>query len=1095
MSDSQAQAGTRVPRWTAPGSRDTGTGTFETTVPAPLEATLRTLAAASAVELPTLLLAAHLKVLSGISSEREVVTGYAQADPAGPDRCAAVVADGDWRDLIATADRARVAAVPGDGPLETVLDTVAVDPLRRGRGASPEAPRPRPGQPRGPAAAADLAVGEAVRAEYGHADGRLLLRLRYRRSVMDAGYAARLAGYHLAALELMCADPGAEHHRQSLLSDEELRVQRYELAGPRRPLPDELFVALFERQVRSRPDDVAAVHGTREWSYAELNARANRIAHTLLQGGLRPEDAVAVVMERNLDWLAAALAVFKAGGAYLPVRPDFPAERVATQLDRSGCRFAVSEAGSVTTLRAATDRLGRGCVTVLALDAYETQPRADDPAVPIGPGQLAYIYFTSGSTGAPKGAMCEHAGMLNHLFAKLDDARLGPGDAVTQTASQCFDISLWQLLAPLLAGGRTVIVDTAAQLDVGRFVDTVVDAGVEVIQIVPAYLDVLLTHLERHPRPLGRLRSVSVTGEALKLELVRRWFAVNPGITLVNAYGATEVSDDTMHEVLDGLPEREFVTVGRSLRNVGTVIVDEHLRPVPLGSPGEICFSGVCVGRGYVNDPERTRHAFVRDPFDPTVPMYRTGDFGRWLPEGKIEFLGRRDEQVKIRGFRIEIGEIENRLLRVPDLREAAVVIAGRSDQTKNLVAFFTGADALTPAEVRARLAASLPDYMVPAYVHRLDALPLTENGKVNKKRLGALADELSRERAGYAAPGTPTERRLATAWAEVLNVLVESIGRDDDFFRIGGTSLAAVRLVVKLDRLVSLRQLVARPVLRELATEIDAGGPAAVGDRAPSAALLQPLSTPDDEPIASLICFPYAGGNAINFQQLATDLAADRIAVYGVELPGHDVARADEPLAGVAEIAGRTAREVLDGVGGPVLIWGHCAGASYALETARLLEAAGREPARVFLGAMMLDSPAELRREMDEVSALDDREIIAHLRQDSAYVEIDWLKAERAEMVAAAYRHDVCSTNQHLIDVQEDPASHRLRASLDVVVAGDDPATAEPRRRGPSWGALADGVTVHELAEGGHYFIRTKPADVAALVRAARPVPAASPA
>ncbi|HEU5109813.1 MAG TPA: amino acid adenylation domain-containing protein, partial [Micromonosporaceae bacterium] len=903
-------------------------------------------------------------------------------------------------------------------------------------------------------------------------------------------------GYHLGALALMCADPGAEHHRQSLLSDEELRVQQYELAGPRRPLPDELFVALFERQVRARPDDVAAVHGTREWTYAELNARAIRIALTLLVGGLGAEDAVAGVMVRILDWLAAALAVFKAGGVYLPVRPDFPAERVATQLDRSGCRFAVSEAGSVATLRAATDRLGRGCLTVVAADAYRTQGRADDPAVPIRPDQLAYIYFTSGSTGAPKGAMCEHAGMLNHLFAKLDDAPLGPGEAVTQTASQCFDISLWQLLAPLLAGARTVIVDTAAQLDVGRFVDTVVDAGVDVIQIVPAYLDVLLTHLERHPRPLGRLRSVSVTGEALKLELVRRWFAVNPDITLINAYGATEVSDDTMHEVLNGLPEREFVTVGRSLRNVGTVIVDEHLRPVPLGSPGEICFSGVCVGRGYVNDAERTRHAFVRDPFDPTVPMYRTGDFGRWLPEGKIEFLGRRDEQVKIRGFRIEIGEIENRLLRIPDLREAAVVIAGRSDQTKNLVAFFTGADALAPADVRAGLAASLPDYMVPAYVHRLDAMPLTENGKVNKKRLGALADELSRERAGYAAPATPTERRLATAWAEVLNVLVESIGRDDDFFRIGGTSLAAVRLVVKLDRLVSLRQLVARPVLRELAAAIDAGVPAAAGAGAPAAAaLLQPLSTPDGEPIASLVCFPYAGGNAINFQQVATALVADGVAVYGVELPGHDVARADEPLAGVAEIAGRASREIAGGIGGPVLLWGHCAGASYALETARLLEAAGRGPVRVFLGAMMLDSPAELRREMDEVSALDDREIIAHLRQDSAYVEMDWLKAERAEMVAAAYRHDVCSTNRHLIEIQEDPARYRLRASLDVVVAGDDPTTAQPRRRGPAWNALADGVTLHELDEGGHYFIRTRPEDVAALVRAARPVPAATPA
>ncbi|MEU1026723.1 non-ribosomal peptide synthetase, partial [Streptomyces sp. NPDC005904] len=445
----------------------------------------------------------------------------------------------------------------------------------------------------------------------------------------------------------------------------------------------------------------------------------------------------------------------------------------------------------------------------------------EPPGVPLTPGQAAYIYFTSGSTGAPKGALCEHAGMLNHLHMKIEDMELaeGPGEVVTQTASQCFDISLWQFAAPLLTGGSVRIVDTALLMDVGGFLDELVEGRVTVAQIVPSYLEVLLTHLEQHPRPLGALHTLSVTGEALKYELVQRWFAAFPDIKLVNAYGATEVSDDTMHEVLDGVPERDFVTVGRSLRNVNTYILDENLALAPLGSPGEIAFSGVAVGRGYINDEERTRQAFVPDPFREDTRMYRTGDFGRWLPEGRVEYLGRRDEQVKIRGFRIEIGEIENKLLALDGIREAAVVIDGGPGELRNLVAFFAAGQELPAERARDFLAGLLPDYMVPTYFHQLERLPLTENGKVDKKALIRLAGTLGHGGAPYAAPRTPGEQRLAMLWAEVLGVPLERIGRADNFFELGGTSLAAVRLLVNMDRALSLKDLVAHPVLADLAT------------------------------------------------------------------------------------------------------------------------------------------------------------------------------------------------------------------------------------------------------------------------------------
>src|SRR5947209_1470841 len=418
--------------------------------------------------------------------------------------------------------------------------------------------------------------------------------------------------------------------------------------------------------------------------------------------------------------------------------------------------------------------------------------------------------------------MCEHTGMLNHLCAKIQDLRIGEGQVVAQTAPQCFDISLWQLVSALLVGGRTLVVEQEAILDAERFVDKVVEGRVAVLQVVPSYLEVVLSYLEQHPRELSDLRFVLVTGEALKKELAQRWFAAKPEIKLVNAYGLTETSDDTNHEIMDRVPDRQRVPLGRPINNVSVYVVDEHLAPVPLGAPGEIVFSGVCVGRGYINDPERTRQAFMADPHCAGRRLYRSGDYGRWLPNGKLEFLGRRDSQVKIRGFRIEIGEIENTLLRVPGVREAAVVVTEGPDGGKHLVAFYCGQQPLDANALRERLSASLPKYMVPTASHWRNRLPLTDNGKIDKKALTALAGELDVAEQSHERPSTATEHRLAAAWAEALGVPKDQIGRRDQFFDLGGTSLSALRLAVRLNRTVSLKDLTDHPVLADLAMLVD---------------------------------------------------------------------------------------------------------------------------------------------------------------------------------------------------------------------------------------------------------------------------------
>lgn len=523
---------TRLPRWSLDARP--AVGEHEALIVPELLDAVRRLADELAVPFGSVLLAAHAKALSALTGETEVTAGYARGVEPLP--CLLSTAGPSWRSLVVETarreDELLAYAASFDG-----LRTRGVDGLRTG------VPYETVFDPDGSQGELDEQTVLRVMVAAGTSTARL--RLRYRSEVLDAACVARIAGYHLSALSLMVADPDADHDRQTLVGHDEFHYQIDGLAGRRRELPDRRLHQLFEEQVALHPDAVAAVRGDDQWTYAQLNARANRLARALLARGLEREGVVAVVTERTLDWLAAVLAVLKAGGAYLPIEPHFPAARIATTLTRAGCRLVLTEAGSTATLDEGLASLP-GIVRLTVDEAYGELHDEHDLDVEIAPDQLAYLYFTSGSTGEPKGAMCEHAGMLNHVFAKIGDLGIGPDQVVAQTAPQCFDISLWQLVSALLVGGRTLLVEQEVILDVPRFVDTLVTRRVNVAQLVPSYLEAVLTYLDRHPHDLPDLRYVSVTGEALKLELAQRWFAAYPDIRLVNAYGLTETSDSTL---------------------------------------------------------------------------------------------------------------------------------------------------------------------------------------------------------------------------------------------------------------------------------------------------------------------------------------------------------------------------------------------------------------------------------------------------------------------------------------------------------------------------------------------------------------------
>jgi len=622
------------------------------------------------------------------------------------------------------------------------------------------------------------------------------LLLRYQRLRFETLTIRRMQARLESLLAAMAADPGARLSDLSLLTGAERHRLLVDWNDTAAEYPaDRCVHELFAEQARRTPEAVAVIDRRGSLTYAELAARADRLAAYLVAQGVGPGTIVAVLDERRSEMLALLLAIFKAGGAYLPLDPSHPPERNQRILEQARASLIVTGRRWVDRAPAAGD----GGPRTLVLEEVAGGPAATAPPERRArPRDLAYVIFTSGSTGAPKGAMVEHRGLLNHLFAKIRDLGLQAGDTVAQTASQCFDISVWQLFSALAVGGTTHVMEDQTAHDPERLLAALDREGISIVETVPSLLRGMLGSVAQGPAPaLGRLRWLVATGEALPPELCREWLARYPAVPVMNAYGPTECSDDVTHAVIGPAEAAGLrsVPIGRPILNTQLYIVDRRLAPVPMGAPGELHVGGDGVGRGYLHDPVKTGQAFVPDPFghSPGGRLYRTGDLARYLPDGNIEFLGRIDHQVKVRGFRIELGEIETVLASHPAVEQAVVVVREDRPGDRRLVAYVTGQ--VGPPEagaLRAFAAASLPEPMVPSAFVALERMPLTANGKLDRRALPA--PEGPARGQGYVAPRNDVEEVLAGIWTDVLGV--PRVGVHDNFFDLGGHSLLATQVV-----------------------------------------------------------------------------------------------------------------------------------------------------------------------------------------------------------------------------------------------------------------------------------------------------------
>ncbi|MEV8532121.1 amino acid adenylation domain-containing protein [Streptomyces sp. NPDC051211] len=757
--------------------------------------------------------------------------------------------------------------------------------------------------------------------------------------------ADQLADLLCQVLEAMTGDPEAPVVRPVLAGAAREQALRDWARGAERENTPLAFHELVAGHAGRTPDAVAVAYDGGELTYAELDEAAERLAWRLRGLGVGPEVVVGICVDRGPDWVRSVLGVLKAGGAFLPLDPQHPADRLEFTARDSGMRVLLTQSPLAGRVPFDGEVLLLDDPEVWAAGGYGGPAR--EGGARTDPDGTAYLIYTSGSTGIPKGTAIAHRGLTNMLEAQRDVFGPTPADRVLQFASLSFDASILELTWSLANGGRLCTPPKDALRPGPDLADTLLEYGITGTMLPPSALAVLGE--DRFPD----LAVLQVAGEACPAELARTW---SRGRRFLNIYGLTEAT--VWSVCADLTPDTRRVPVGRPVRNTQMYVLDEDMRPVPVGVPGEIYLGGLCVGPGYLNRPELTAATFVPDPYGaPGDRLCRTGDIGAQRPDGTVEWLGRRDSQIKLRGYRIELGEIEHRLREVPEVRQAVVLLRRDLPGEPALVAYVVPREgAETGAEqLRRALRAEMPGYMVPGRYVFLDAMPVTSSGKIDKRALPLPATGREDGGAEYVAPRTPAEKELAEVWCTVLGI--NEVGVHDDFFHLGGSSLSTVRVAAQASSRglpVTVRDLIERPTIARLAERAEA---AAAGVAAAEVRSEVRLREGEGSP---LWCVHPTGGSAAWYVPLARTLPPGR-PVHAFQARGLLGGVDPTTVAGIA--ANYTAEITAHGGQGPHDLLGWSMGANIALEMATQLYEAGHGVEPLVLIEPYLPNPATRER------------------------------------------------------------------------------------------------------------------------------------
>lgn len=894
----------------------------------------------------------------------------------------------------------------------------------------------------------------------------LELHLKYQRNLFQKDSIRRQLGYLENLIAAIIEDPSMRVDEYDCLPETEADLLLHGFNDTASEFPKHShFYELFAAKAAKVPENTALIFAGQVINYAELAQRSRQLAIYLQAQDIASDQLVAVCMDRSADMIVAVLGVLAAGAAYLPIDPHNAEHRIRYMLTDGKVRQLLTQAHLLPHLTEVIS--GCNCRTLAVDDSVWTGQIAEDAELKCqaGPEQPAYVIYTSGSTGQPKGVVIAHRSLLNLCHAMTKRYGISEQDRILQFASLSFDMSVEEIFPYLLAGAG-VVIRQDDDVEVDNFYRVVVDNGVSILNIPPQFYSVIAAlEAERQQRLFEQLRLIAFGGEALPETTLKA--VQNRGVRIFNAYGPTEY---TVNAAIAELGNGQALSIGKPIANTRLYVLGPNLELQAIGVAGELHIAGEGLALGYLNNPQLTAEKFIDNPYAPGK-LYKTGDLARWLPDGSIAFLGRSDQQVKIRGFRVELGEIENALTAVPAINSAATVLAG-----ERLVAYYTAESEIIDADaLREQLRRSLPDYMIPVAFVALDTLPLTRNGKIDRKQLEQrpLAFETGEE---YAEPQTPVQRQLAQIWQDVLGI--ERIGLNDNFFELGGHSLLSIQLVHEINRQllganIGVADLIRCPTLCKLAGRIGAAG-----NTSPASRYVISLH----ESVPTFI-IPGMPGLSDGYHQLASQLG-DGGPVYGMQMKGYG---GSEPASTIEAMAAHNIAQIKDiKVHGSIKLYAHSYGGTVAYEMLAQLQHSELSVAElVLIDSGVGNWPKQLDADSviafcnmilqnAGISLADYQANIAAILHDHPYLE--W-KTQLANLLRSAlgiapdYFLSLWNVVETSLAVDYRYPHGKLPYRPTLVIAEHSKEWLKPN----SWNIYYDEVNVVH-ADGGHYSVVSEP-------------------
>ena len=771
-------------------------------------------------------------------------------------------------------------------------------------------------------------------------EGGLAGKFEYNTDLFDAERIERLIGHFQTLLEGIVSDSDQHISELALLTEEERSRLLVEFNASEKDLStDKTLVQLFEEQVERSPEAVAVEYKGKQLTYCELNSRANQLAHHLMALGVGPEVMVGLFMERSLEMVIGIYGIIKAGGAYVPLDPEYPSDRIGFMIEDTDVPILLTQeklAHSLPEQRA----------KVLCLDSEWNLiggQCAENPTGVAAPGNLAYVIYTSGSTGWPKGVMNEHRGIVNRLLWMQEEYRLTPADRVLQKTPFSFDVSVWEFFWPLQTGASLIIAKPGGHRDSAYLSRLIIDQEITTLHFVPSMLRVFLE--ESEVERCTSIKRVICSGEALPFDLQQRFFE-RLDTELHNLYGPTEAAVDVTYWPCRADSDRSMVPIGYPVANTQIYILDPRLFPVPIGYVGELHIGGVQVARGYLNRSELSTEKFIPDPFsdDPAARLYKTGDLAKYLVDGSIEYMGRIDFQVKMRGLRVELGEIETRLAELDAVEKCIVVVREDRAGDQRLVAYYVlkPESEVSLSDWRNYLRSKLPDYMVPQHFVKLEAIPLTPNGKIDRKVLPAPDRDRGQPAKTLVSSRDELELQLTKIWEKVLGV--KNIGVKDNFFDLGGHSLLVMQLFARIQKIfgrdLPLATLFQAPTVEQLGSILRQKGWSS-----PWSSLV-PMQHSGSKP--PFFCIHGCTGKVLHFYDLARILEPEQ-PFYGLGALGLE--KGQVPHSRFEDMAAHYNKEIRTiQFNGPYYIGGSGDGCAIAIEMAHQLKSQGQNVALLVL-------------------------------------------------------------------------------------------------------------------------------------------------